>query len=376
MAKKDEIKEETRGSKDLLNSILKATKEDHYAYVESKNKVISTGSLILDGLVKVRTGSVVRLVGKGAELGKTSESFVLAANFMEAMPKSKTIYVKAESRLSEEMKIRSGIKFVTEAENWEYGTVFIYPCNTFEIVADLLESMLKQMHELGEYLCIIIDSLDGMILKNDLTTKGISGNTKVAGVPLLTKLMFRRLALPINHYDALLLITGQYSAEIKLDPYSKEPPRQAESSGGSAIGHQSDYVFSYGVRYGGDYILEKPDEKPDFQKNKTLGVYATIEIKKSSTDVTGTKVKIPIKKGRIGCAIWIEKEVVDIIVGFQLINKKGSWLSFHESIIKEAKDANVILKEQIQGINQLYDYMEENKDVFHFFLNKIKKLYE
>ena len=83
--------DDTPSSQDVLASILNASKSEHFAFVKSKNVIISTGSVILDSLVKVRTGGVVRLVGKGAELGKSSESFVLANNYMNTMPKSKTI---------------------------------------------------------------------------------------------------------------------------------------------------------------------------------------------------------------------------------------------------------------------------------------------
>ena len=104
-------------SKNLLNSLLQGYKDDHYAFIKSENKVISTGSLILDSLVKLRSGSVVRLVGKGAELGKTSECLVISTNYMNTMDKSKTLYVKSEARLSEEMQKRSGHKFVFSAES-------------------------------------------------------------------------------------------------------------------------------------------------------------------------------------------------------------------------------------------------------------------
>jgi len=370
-----EVKQGVDVSKNLLNSLLNGYKDDHFAFVKNESKIISTGSLLLDSLVKVRSGSVIRLVGKGAELGKTSESFVLADNYMKVMSKSKTFYVKSEGRLGEEMQKRSGQKFVFDANSWEFGTIFVFPCNVFEVVAQTIESLLKTMYEQGEHLCIIIDSLDGLTLKSDLEKNIYAGeNIKVAGVPLLTKLLFRRLALPINHYDGFLLITGQYSAEIKLDPYSPNIPRQVESSGGSAIAHQTDYVFSYLPRYQGDMILQNPDLKPDLIKNPIIGIYATIEIKKSGTDVTGTKLKIPIRKGKIGCQIWVSKEVGDMILQWSQAVRKGAWITFNKEIIEEAKNNGLELQEVIQGINGLYDYLENNKEICDWFYNKFKKL--
>jgi hypothetical protein len=373
--KKDtEENENGQSSNDLLEALLKENKDSHYNDVIAKNKIISTGSLILDSVVKVRSGGVIRLVAKTPESGKTSESFVLAENYMKVMEKSKTLYVKAEGRLSPELQKRTGLKFVTTPAEWEYGTVFVLSCNVFEVVADFIMKLSKQMHEKGEHLAIIIDSLDGLILKKDLEVKGIDGNQMVAGVPKLTKLLFRHLALPIAHYDILLLITGQYSADIKLDPYAPNVPRMGDSSGGSSVPHQCDYVLQYLPRYQGDLILEKPDEKPDVHKNKILGVYATIEIKKSASDSTGTKVKVPIRKDRVGCAIWIEKEVVDMVLQYGMLTRKGAWYSFDEKLIEEAKADGIEIKPLHQGMNGVFEYVEENKPVFEWLLNKFKSL--
>lgn len=360
-------------SNDVLDSLLTQYKGDHYNETEAKHVFVSSGSLILDQYVKVRSGGICRLTARTPEAGKSSQSFVFAENYMKVMPKSKTIYVKAEGRLSPEIQARTGMKFVTNPAEWVAGTVFVFSTNVFEVVADVVEKLIKDMHDKGEHLCVIIDSLDGLILRKDLEIKGIDGNVMVAGVPKLTKLLFRRLALPITHYDALLVITGQYSADIKIDPYAQNVPRLGDSSGGSSIPHQCDYILSYAPRYGGDLILEDENAKPDPIKNKIVGVWATIEVKKSATDTTGTKVKVPIKKGRVGCAIWVEKEVVDIALSFDLVKRAGSWCSFDPSLIKEAKEAGITLKEKVQGLNGVYEYVENDKAVFEFLLAKFKK---
>lgn len=365
---------EEPSSNDTLASLMSQHKGDHYNEVEAKHLLISSGSLILDQYVKVRSGGVVRLSAKQPEAGKTSQSFVFASNYMTTMPRSKALYVKAEGRLSPEIQARTGMRFVTDPTKWVYGTVFVLSSNVFETVADIIEKLIKDMHEKGEHLCVIIDSLDGLILKKDLEIKGIDGNVMVAGVPKLTKLLFRRLALPITHYDALLLITGQYSADIKIDPYAPSVPRLGDSSGGSSLPHQCDYVLSYAPRYGGDLILEDPDAKPDPIKNKIVGVWATAEVKKSATDTTGTKVKIPIKKGRVGSAIWVEKEVVDIALSFDKIKRSGAWFAFEATLAAEAKEAGLALKEKIQGLNALYEYVENDKPVFEWLYAKFRKL--
>lgn len=369
--KKDEPK---LNSSDALRSIMndKEMKGDIYNDIVAENKLISTGSLILDSVVKIRSGMVVRLVAKQAECGKTSASFVLAENYMKTMEKSKTLFIKAEGRLSNEMKKRVGLKFVDSPDEWDYGTVYVLSCNVFETVARAVLNIVKTAHECGEHICIILDSLDGLILKADLE-KGFEGNAKVAGVPLLTKLLFRHLALPIAHYDALLLVTGQYAAEIKLDPYAPNVPRQASSSGGSSIGHQSDYVLEFQPRYNGDLILENDKEKPDPIKNKILGINAKLIIRKSANDNTGIPVTYPVKKGVIGPANWIEKEVADLVVAFEMAQKSASWFTFSPDILEEAKQKEVEMPEKVQGMNGIYKLLEEPK-VYEFFAAKIKEM--
>lgn len=364
-------------SKSVLEALLKDSSEDHFAFVDKDPKIVSTGSLVLDSLVKVRSGEIIRLCAKGAELGKTSQAFVFARNFMDTFPKSKTILIKAEARLSPEIQKRSGHTFALKTEDWEYGTVFVFPCNIFETIAKTLESLIKEMVKMGEQLFIIWDSLDATILRNDMSKEVWDGkeSPKVAGVPLMTKLLFRRFALPLEYANSMMAVICQYATEIKLDPYSKEPPRQNPASGGSSINHMSSYTFSYFPRYGKDLILENPNESPDPVKNKTLGVYATIEITKSGTDVSGTKVRIPIKKGVIGCAIWTSKEVVDLCLMYELISRKGSWYSFSSEIRSKAEQDGISLQESFQGLPAVYQFFEDNKATLDWFVSLLKNLF-
>lgn len=361
--------DEGPSTNDLLSSLLKEHSDDHFNDIIPVNRLISTGSLKLDQYVKVRSGGVLRLTSRVPESGKSSESFVLAANFMTTMPKARTLYIKAEGRLSPEIQARSGLTFVTTGAEWRDNTVFVLSCNIFETVADFVIKLSKEMFDKGEHLCVIIDSLDGLILKAD-KEKGISGGL-VAGVPKLTKLLFRHLALPITHYDILMLITGQYSADIVIDQYAQKVPRMGDSAGGSSLPHQCDYVLSYAPRYMSDNILEDENAKPDPVKNKIIGVWATIDIKKSATDTSGVRVRIPIKKDRVGCAIWIEKEIGDLVLQEGMAKRSGTWISFHESFVKKAADQDIVLKDKVQGINALYDYFEQDAGALAFFKAEI-----
>lgn len=373
-AKLTEKQEETT-SNDTLASLLNQHKQDHYNEVEPLHTFISTGSLLLDQYIKIRSGSVCRLVARLPESGKTRQSFVLATNYMQKMPKSKTLYVKAEGRLSPELQKAVGLTFVTNPNDWKYGSVFVLCSNVFETVANICSTLIKEMHDKGEHLCIILDSLDGLILRADLETKGIQDG-KIAGVPKLTKLLFRHLALPITHYDALLIITGQYSADISIDPYAPKAPRLGDASGGSAIPHQCDYILSYQPRWNGDIILEDPDAKPGSPSYKQIGQNVRVDIKKSTTDTSGNRIEIPIRKNKIGCAIWAEREVVDILRSYDQIRREsaqGSFI-FDLKLIEEAKSDGVILKEKIRSEKALYDYVENDKVAFEWLYKRVKNL--
>lgn len=376
MAKTKDSKEENVDiSKNLLGSLMNGYKETHFNNIDVKPVKISSGSLLLDQFISCKSNSVVRLGGAGAELGKTSQCMLFAMNYMQTMPKSKTIYINAEARLTDEFKARTGLTYTENPDNWEYGTVFVLNSNIMETFCSIVESLLKIMKEHEEHLCIILDSIDMVRLQSNLD-KAFGSTTKLAGVQFLTKELFRRLGFLINRYNSLFMITSQYSSQINATAYGPgEPPKQMSGSAPSSLSHQCDYALYYRPRYQGDLILENPDEKPDIKKNKVLGVYATIELKKSATDNTNCGViKIPIKKGRIGNCVWQEKEIVDVGLALGFFNKKGAWIDTESSLLEEARKDGLEIKDKFQGLNNIYSYMEENKSIFEWLYKKFSAL--
>lgn len=373
--KKEEINisdESVDLSKNVLNSLLNGYKEDHYNFVEHEPIRISSGSLGLDSLISIKTGDAVRLTSTNAEAGKTSQCFLFAKNFTEKIPNSRILYIKSEGRLSPELKERTGLQFTEKTENWNDGVVFVLSCNIFEVIAQFVESLLKITREQDRGLVIIIDSLDGLILKNDIE-KQFGESVKCAGVPLLTKLLFRRICLPLSKTKSLLLICSQYSAHIQMNPYAKDPPKLAEASGGNAINFQSNYILNYAPRYGSDLILKNPNEKPDKNSNPILGHYVTLEIKKSAnSENSGYRIKIPIKRNRIGNGVWVEKEMVDLLIAWGLLKKAGSWFSFEDNFKIEAQNNHLELKDKFQGLDNIYSYIEENPLIFKWFYKKMQ----
>src|SRR4051812_37234582 len=118
-------------SKNILGSLLNGYKETHYNFNKVSPVRIPSGSLIIDSIINVKTGTTLRMGGP-AEVGKTSQSLLFADNFMKVMPKAKTVYVNAEAKFSEELQGRTGMKFVFDSEQWDYGTVFVLETNIFD----------------------------------------------------------------------------------------------------------------------------------------------------------------------------------------------------------------------------------------------------
>lgn len=371
--KKNENTNKEDASKNLLGSLLRGYSDTHYNFIETKPITIPSGSLLLDSQIRVPSNSVVKLIGE-AQLGKTSQAVLFAANFMTAMPKSKTIYVNAEAKFGEDFKKRTGLKYVESADDWDYGTVFIFHTNIFDTICDTLESMLKQAYDSGEHLCIIIDSMDCLRLKSSLDAKA-GDSKKPAGVNFLTKELFRRIGHQLSRYNSMLIAICQFSQTFTMSSYEKEAPKISSGNATHSLNHNATTCLEFCGRYNGDYIKESDSGQQDVAKNKILGVFARIKICKDTSNKTNYTLQIPIKFGVSNVnQIWRSKEVGDAIIMWGLAIKGGAWLTFDPSVVQELKDVGRELKEKVNGVNALYDYLEENPLIMDHFYQKFSKM--
>ena len=363
-------------SKNILNALLRGCQDDHFNDIITISTKISTGSLFLDGILGggISTGTSCRLIG-GHSAGKSSQSLLLMYNYLQTIPNSKGFYIQAEPRFSENLQQRSGLKFVYNAKEWEVGTVFVFVCNIFEAIASTLEGILRIMHENNQNLCCILDSLDQLILRRDLVEKEIQDGMKVAGIPLMTKLFYRRLGLKINKYNCLMILISQASAFIDANSYGpKAPPRPVNASGGAAAAHCMDVIIEYTPRYNKHLILEDNEKPPDMVKNKILGHKCPIIIRKSTNETDSLSCEINIKHGqKINC-IWRSIEVSQVALQWEMVKREKNTLKFTNDIIEQAKQDGIELKQEIVGENKFYNYFDENKDVCDWFYNKFKNL--
>ena len=147
-----------RPPEDILNNFLKANRNDHYNFEEEENYKVSSGSLQFDLQLEGGFGPGLHRFTGMNEGGKTSEALQVMKNFLETVPNSRGFYIKAEGRLSPEMKERSGLNFVTEHSEWENGSCFVFESNIYEAVAEIITKLIDH-NETGIKYCFVLDSI-------------------------------------------------------------------------------------------------------------------------------------------------------------------------------------------------------------------------
>lgn len=355
-----------------LRTYLKDNKEDHYNFAERVNWRISTGSMALDIATGGITPSLVRFCGHNNS-GKTPQALEVMRNFLATVPNSRGIFVIAEGRLSQENQNRTGLKFVTSAEEWKDGTIFVFETNIYETVIGLIKETVLNNPSEKRY-CFCIDSLDGLILKGDVQ-KSAEDSHKVAGPQLLTKKMLQSLSIGMFKYGHLLLLISQVTSEVKIDPYAKTATRDGNFSGGNAVEHWADFVLEFQPAYQNDYILDNPDGKVGDGKSKTLGNWCKVKMVKSTLEASKRQViKYPIKNGKKPSGVWIEYEIGDLLLQWEMARSKGAWVTIEDSLIKELSDNKLTITKQHNGIKALRSYLEENPEITQYLYQKFKTL--
>ena len=167
---KQENKEE---SINLLGNFLKTNKEDHYNFEDDTDYKISSGSLQFDLQLGGGFGPGLHRFTGMNEGGKTSEALEVMKNFLITNRNSKGVYIKAEGRLSPEMRKRSGIRFVFKAEDWLDGTCFVFESNIYETCVDLMRKLIVENEEKVKY-CFALDSVDGLKTRQRLLAEPLS----------------------------------------------------------------------------------------------------------------------------------------------------------------------------------------------------------
>ncbi len=344
---------------DQIESYLKQNKGDHYNYEEDRSYAVSSGSLLLDIEMGGGIGPGIIRASGVTEGGKTSCALSFARNFQK-MDNAMVIYIKSEGRLSPDMVERSGVD--TSPEKW-----FVFKSNVYETVINLMRELIKNNSTDTRYM-FIIDSMDSLVPKNDLEKPPEEAN-KVAGGALLSSDFLRKMALGLTTRGHICFMISQIRSKVSINPYEKTDPRVTNASGGNALLHYSDWILEFQDRHLKDIISTQPNGKGEM-----LGHWCKVIFKKTPNEKTGSLVRYPIRYGRVdGKSIWVEYEVVDMLLAWEMATAKGAWITIADDLIEEVKEKTSLeLKKQHQGMDNLRKYFEEEKEIGKYIFFKFR----
>ena len=293
------------------------------------------------------------------EGGKTSCALAFARNFQK-MENAMVVYVKAEGRLHDDMLARAGLD--TSKGKW-----FVYKSNVYESVISLMRELVKNNPEKYRYM-FIIDSMDSLVPKNDLEKPPEEAN-KVAGGALLSADFLRKMALGLTTRGHICYMVSQVRSKVSINPYERTDARITNASGGNALLHYSDWIIEFQERYLKDIISTEPNGKGDL-----LGHWCKVVFKKCPNEKTGTLVRYPVRYGsKDGKSIWVEYEVVDMMLQWDMATRKGAWITITDELIEEVKkETDLDLDKQHQGLDNLRKYFEENKEIGKYLFFKFR----
>ena len=345
---------------DQIQAYLKQNKDDHYAFEENPDYVVSSGSLILDIEMGggIRPG-IVRLSGL-TEGWKTSCALSFAKNFQETVKNSFVLFIKAEGRLSKDIVERSGVS--TAEDKWA-----VYPCNIYESVNTMIKTLVKNNPNNTRYL-FVIDSMDALVPRGDIDRPFEEAN-KVAGGSLLSSDFLRKMALALSTRGHICIMISQVRSTVSINPYAKTDPKVTNASGGNALLHYSDWILEFQQRHKADLLTNKVNGKDEI-----VGHTCKIVFKKTPNEKTNKEVRYPIKYGRKnGQSVWVEQEITDVLLMFELIVAKGAWITVSEELIAELKKAGTEMDKQHQGMDNFRTYLESKPEITQYLFDKFKK---
>ncbi len=372
-AKKKEEGEAVNESKSVMSNLMKANKDDHYNFEDTVYYKVPSSSIIMNSFMDggLEPGAH-RFIGNPSG-GKTSAALDFMFNFLreEAPTERKGVYFKCEGRLSPNMQARSGIKFVTDVDDWDNGTCIIIDSNIYEFVFQMIRDLLQFNKEKCKYF-FILDSLDMMIRKDDML-KNFSESGMVASGALLTSVFFKKVSVALAKRGHFTVLISQVRDTIKLNPYEKGTnSKQGNSSGGHAVEHAAGWVLDFQQKYSAD-IIREDDEK----KGRPIGHYAKCIIVKSDNEKNLQEIRYPICYGREnGNSIWREKEVLDMLQMWEMVTRpegKGQTYFLEQSLSDELVAAGLPIEEKFRGIASVNKWLEVNPEVVNFLGNKMSK---
>jgi len=364
MSVKTKKQEKTKADvRDFASGFMKSNKEHHLNFEESiaEDDFISSGSMIMDSEIGGGfLAGLLRFCG-GNECGKTSEALQVMYEMLDSQENSRGLFIQAEGRLGKKMKARSGVEFVYDVSEWVDGTCLVLQSNIYDFVFDFIRGIMSNNPNKTRF-CMIIDSMDSLIPKDD-AKKSTSEANKVAGGALLSSDFLRRVSLGMGKFGHLCILISQVRSTIKGQYESLDPNSTTSASGAHALSHYPNWVFEFERQFQKDKILEKPDQQMS-DTNKGIGHYVKARVRKSDNETTGRLIKYPIKYGRNGGkSVWIEREIVDLLLSWGFFSKSGSWFAVEEELAEYIKSGGFEFPDKIQGMNKIYTILEDSEEL-------------
>ena len=79
------------------------------------------------------------------------------------------------------------------------------------------------------------------------------------------------------------------------------------------------------------------------------------------------KFSYPIKYGRTdGRSIWLEKEIVDMLMRWEVVTRSGAWYYVAEDFATTLKENGFEAPEKFQGENAIFEFVESSPKLVKF----------
>jgi len=266
--------------------------------------------------------------------GKTTTALDLVANFQNKYPDKEILYVDAENTLDIDWARKIGV---------DVDSINLYQPKTES--AEYIFQVVKDATESGEIGMWIIDSIPCLTAEKDLG-KDLTDDARVGGISGKLTEFCRKMVGPCAKNNCMGIFINQLRDKI-----NSTIPGQTNTPGGRALKHfcttriqfmKGSYIDENGK------VISRSSGEPNSQK--------------IMVNMVKTKFCRPnrhVGQYTINYDLGIDylTDLIDQAIYFEIIEKSGAWFSIIDT------DTGEMIKDKIQGQNNVYKYLDENEEV-------------